>query len=83
MDRYYVRYESEYLEHDVEGKFMLYDDHLAVVQKLEERVRELEDETQQLKRFAQEEASRGAAYGQKVGYKIGYDNAMLKFSTEH
>jgi hypothetical protein len=41
FDRYYVRYESEYLEHDVEGKFMLVEDHLAIVEKLKAEIERL------------------------------------------
>lgn len=42
ISRYYVRYESEYLEHDVDGKFMLYEDHLAIVNEMKGIVLELE-----------------------------------------
>lgn len=42
FDRYYVRYESEYLEQDVEGKFMLVEDHLAIVEKLKAEIKDLE-----------------------------------------
>jgi hypothetical protein len=42
FDRYYVRYESEYLEHDVEGKFMLVEDHLSIVEKLKAEIKDLE-----------------------------------------
>jgi hypothetical protein len=59
FDRYYVRYESEYLEHDVEGKFMLVEDHLAIVEKLKAEIANLAAVNMYLEIQLEEEYERG------------------------
>lgn len=68
FDRYYVRYESEYLEHDVEGKFMLYDDHVAVVEKLKAEIISLQAEASESQNNLEAAYNNGYDDGRWAGY---------------
>jgi hypothetical protein len=75
FDRYYVRYESEYLEPDVEGKFMLVEDHIVIVERLKDEIEKLALE--RLEESYDDIYNKGYEVGYNEGNNVGYLQGLM------